>query len=117
VSEAFSAFLDSGLCQAPGGPVEWAANGLAHRGRIASGGDYQKLQYGLQINRNGLSVAFDFGNNGEINEFDAFRLSQYFSDNRPPSDFSSTKELDAAFDTAVTNGDFRATSSQRYQLK
>ena len=116
VSEAFSAFLDSGLCQAPGSHVQWAANGIPHKGSIASGGEYQKLEYGLLIQRNGLSIAFDFGKQGQITEFDAFRLSQYFTDNRPPCRFSNTREIDTAFDEAVAAGRLRPTQSQRYEL-
>lgn len=117
VSEAFTAFLDSGLCPAPGSHVQWAANGLPHRGSIASGGDYQKLEYGLRIERNGLSVAFDFGKQGQIGEFDAFRLSQYLTDNRPPCSFNSANELEKAFDDAVIAGLLRPTHSERFELK
>lgn len=117
VSEAFTAFLDCGLCSAPGSHVQWAANGIPHRGSIASGGDYQKLEYGLRIERNGLSVAFDFGKQGETGEFDAFRLSQYLIDNRPPSSFGSARELEKAFDEAVATGFLRPTHSERFELK
>jgi len=117
VSEAFTAFLDSGLCPAPGSHVQWAANGLPHRGSIVSGGDYQKLEYGLRIERNGLTVAFDFGKQGQISEFDAFRLGQYLTDNRPPSCFRSPRELEKAFDQAVAEGLLRPTHSERFELK
>lgn len=117
VSEAFTAFLDSGLCQAPGSHVQWAANGIPHRGSIASGGDYQKLEYGLLIERNGLSVAFDFGKQGQISEFDAFRLGQYLTDNRPPSGFANAREVERAFDDAVAQGWLQPTHSERFELK
>jgi len=117
VSEAFTAFLDSGLCQAPGSHVQWAANGIPHRGSIASGGDYQKLEYGLLIERNGLSVAFDFGKQGQISEFDAFRLGQYLTDNRPPSGFTNAREVERAFDDAVAQGWLQPTHSERFKLK
>lgn len=117
VSEAFSAFLDSGLCRAPGSQVEWGANGIPHKGDIASGGTYRKLAYGLHIQRNGLSVAFDFGKQGEIAEFDAHRLGQYFTDNRPPSSFKTNSEIDTAIAAANAAGAIRATHSQRFELR
>jgi len=116
VSEAFSAFLDSGLCTAPSSQVEWGANGIAHKGTIASGGTYQKLAYGLHIERNGLSVAFDFGKHGEITEFDAHRLNQFFDDNRPPSGFRSASDIDAAMTEATAAGELRPTHSLRFEL-
>gem|GEM_PF-3217612 len=116
VSEAFSAFLDAGLCHAPGSHVEWAANGIAHNGDIEGGGHYQKLSFGLHINRNGLSVAFDFGKEGQTNEFDAYRLSQYWSDNHTPGDFRSVRDLETAFQAAIEQGHVRVTASQKYQL-
>lgn len=117
VSEAFTAFLDTGLCHAPGSHVQWAANGIPHKGRIASGGNYQKLEYGLLIERNGLSVAFDFGKQGQTTEFDAYRLGQYLDDNRPPSSFKSARDVEAAFDAAVAAKALRPTHSLRYELK
>ena len=116
VSEAFTAFLDTGLCPAPGSHVQWAANGIPHRGEITPDGRYQKLEYGLSIERNGLSVAFDFGKEGQTHEFDAHRLGQYMDDNRPPGTFKTARELDSAFAAAVANGSLRATHSQRYEL-
>ncbi len=117
VSEAFAAFLDSGLCAAPGSHIEWAANGLPHRGTISSGGDYQKLEYGLHIDRNGRRVAFDFGKEGQISEFDAYRLEQYRSDNQRACSFRSRRELELAFEDAVSNGELLPTHSQRFIVK
>lgn len=116
VSEAYSAFLDTGLCDAPGSHIEWATNGIAHNGDIASGGHYQKLAYGLHIERNGQSVAFDFGQDGETHEFDAYRLSQYWGDNHRPTTVRSVRELETAFAEAVQNGVVQITASSKYRL-
>ena len=118
VSEAFTAFLDSGLCGAPANRVEWGANGILHTGNIASGGVYRKLAYGLHIERNGLVVAFDFGTNGEVNEFDAFRLTQFWDDNRLKARlFQSERELEDTFAEASAVGAFQQTQSKRFTLK
>ncbi len=116
VSEAFTAFLDSGLCDAPTSRVNWAANGIPHKGEIASGGTYQKLAYGLHINRNGQSVEFDFGKAGEIHEFDAFRLSQFWNENNTRSTFSYARDIEAAFNDAISNKTVRPTAAKHFEL-
>lgn len=116
VSEAFAAFLDSGLCDAPTSRVNWAANGIPHKGDIASGGTYQKLAYGLHIARNGQSVEFDFGKAGEIHEFDAFRLSQFWNENNTRSTFASARDIEAAFADALANKTLRSTAGKHFEL-
>ena len=116
VSEAFSAFLDAGICSAPGGQVEWAANGIDHSGRLPNGGRYQKLAYGLFIERNGLSVAFDFGAEGETHEFDAFRLNQFCTENSMSVGFRNEAELEVALAQARAANKLRITPRQRLTL-
>jgi len=116
VSEAFTAFLDSNLCDAPTSRVNWAANGIPHKGTIAGGGTYQKLAYGLHISRNGQSVEFDFGKEGETHEFDAFRLTQFWNENNTHSNFSSPRDIEAAFAQALAGKLVRSTPGKHFEL-
>lgn len=96
--------------------MNWAANGIPHKGEIASGGTYQKLAYGLQIVRNGQSVEFDFGKDGETHEFDAFRLTQFWSENNTRSPFAYARDIEAAFADALANKLLRPTPAKHYEL-
>lgn len=116
MSEAFAAFLDTNLCDAPTSRVNWAANGIPHKGDIASGGTYQKLAYGLHISRNGQSVEFDFGKEGETHEFDAFRLTQFWSENSTHSNFKYARNIESAFQDAITNKALRPTPGKHFEL-
>ncbi|AWF81664.1 hypothetical protein BTJ40_12970 [Microbulbifer sp. A4B17] len=59
---------------------------------------------GMEVNVNGIKIDFDFGHNGEINGFDAWRLYNFVNQNNIKSPLNSEGKIKAAFELAVFNG-------------
>ena len=70
----------------------------------------------MRISRNGQSVEFDFGKEGETHEFDAFRLTQFWNENNTRSKFSSPRQIEAAFAEALANKTLRPTPGKHFEL-
>ena len=116
-SEAFAAFVDSGLCAPPASRVAWGSNGLALRGEIPGGGEYQKLGYGLRIERNGQTVVFEFGPDGRTDLFDEHALQVYWDENGRRGGFNRADEISAAFTAALQAKELRAVTNGLYERK
>ncbi len=55
----------------------WRTNAIKRRGRVTRGAKYELHGIGCRINLSTGSVDFDYGPNGEINGFDAWRLYNF----------------------------------------
>jgi len=73
--------------------------------------DYQSGGYkirphgiGMEINIDGTKIDFDFGHNGELDGFDAWRLFHFISQNRIKSVLSTEKKIQSAIEKSISNG-------------
>ena len=76
VSEAVK-LLESAGFERPKSNTEWACNEIPQIGVLPGGIKYFKHGYGCAVHLDSGGVDFDFGENGEINGFDIWRLSGF----------------------------------------
>jgi len=88
----------------PGSNTEWACNGIPGTGVLPGGVKYFKHGYGCAVHLKGGTVAFDFGETGQINGFDVWRLSRFAGGKLGQYGFRSEAELDACFKAEVAAG-------------
>ena len=63
--------------QLPDSNRGWALNGMPQRGVLLSGATYAKHGYGCHVEFPDGAVDFDFGDSGETDGFDGWRLWRY----------------------------------------
>jgi hypothetical protein len=88
----------------PESNTTWACNGIPQIGVLPGGIKYFKHGYGCAVHLDSGEVDFDFGENGEINGFDTWRLSSFANERLFNYGFSSEKDLEACFKAEVTAG-------------
>ena len=76
VREAVAELCASGI-RLPASRMEWAASGIPKRGVLVSGRAYLKHGYGCTVGTEPNEVDFDFGERGETNGFDGWRLARF----------------------------------------
>jgi len=77
----------------------WALNAMPQRGTLPSGATYAKHGYGCHVTLAEGEVDFDFGDNGEIDGFDGWRLWRYAeprSDTYGPTSYAALSDELAA---------------------
>lgn len=85
----------------PRSNTEWACNELPQTGILPGGIKYFKHGYGVAVHLKSGTVDFDFGEKGEINGFDVWRLSAFAEENLGQYGFNSEEELAACFKEEV----------------
>ena len=60
---------------------------------------------GMEVEGNGLSIDFDFGENGEFNGFDAFRLYNFSGRNHMLTSLAAEEGIEAALGRAIETGE------------
>jgi len=103
VSLALRLLQEAGIAL-PRSNTEWACNGIAQTGILPGGTKYFKHGYSCAVHLEGGTVDFDFGEKGETNGFDAWRLSAFAADTLGQYGFHSEKELLACFKAEVATG-------------
>lgn len=88
----------------PTSALGWAMNGVDRRGRLARGIRYSKHGYGCAFHYPGGTVDFDFGREGEITGFDAWRLWHFRDASRQLPVFASRDVLESAIVGALAGG-------------
>ena len=84
--------------------TEWVGLDIAHVGKLEGGFSYRKHGYGCEVDLPGGRVDFDFGENGEIDGFDTWRLCGFAGKRLATYGFSNEAELKTSFDDAVSAG-------------
>ncbi len=82
----------------------WAGNQIPQIGVLPGGIKYFKHGYGCAVHLESGVVDFDFGENGEINGFDTWRLSGFANNRLSSYGFSSESDLEACFKAEVNAG-------------
>jgi hypothetical protein len=103
VSSAVKLLEASGIAR-PKTNTAWACNGIDNIGTLAGGVQYRKHGYGCAVHLKSGEVDFDFGENGEIDGVDTWRLSVFAEGKLSQYGFASEDELEATFKSAVASG-------------
>ncbi|MCY4747319.1 hypothetical protein NYO99_20270 [Pelomonas sp. UHG3] len=96
--------LEQGGIGRPNSNTEWACNGIPQTGVLPGGVKYFKHGYGCAVHLKSGTVDFDFGENGQIDGFDVWRLSGFAEGKLGQYGFQSEKELEACFKAEVVAG-------------
>jgi hypothetical protein len=103
VATAVRLLGDSGF-DMPNSNVAWACNGAQHVGELNGGVKYFKHGYGCRVSLPTGEVDFDFGDRGQVDGFDAWRLASFAEDRLLEYQFASEEEVNAAFAAAIQGG-------------
>lgn len=106
VSAAVELLARSGI-SLPSTNTEWACNGLEGRGELADGTRYFKHGYGCAVHLPTGAVDFDFGESGEVNGFDLWRLSAFAKAKWSSFGFRNEAEIRPLFEAAIESGEIR----------
>lgn len=115
VSRAVELIVASGI-QRPASNTSWADLDIPQKGKLNGQIRYYKHGYGCAVHFSDEAVDFDFGSNGKIDGFDAWRLLGFAGARLRGYGFSSDKELKDAFNTAAQCGHLRFSGYLLYYL-
>lgn len=116
VSKAVQLLEQGGISQ-PRSNTEWACDDLPQTGILPGGVKYYKHGYGCAVHLKDGTVDFDFGENGEINGFDTWRLTCFAHGKLLWYGFESEDELKMCFNAAVAAGELRYSGYILYYLR
>ena len=103
VATAVRLLRESGF-EAPKTNLAWACNGAQHVGKLKSGIKYFKHGFGCRVILPIGEVDFDFGDQGQTDGFDAWRLTSFAEHRLHEYGFSDEEEVNAVFMSAVHHG-------------
>lgn len=115
VCQAVELLVASGI-ERPTSNTSWAGLDIPQSGELKGQIRYYKHGYGCAVHFPGNVVDFDFGSNGEINGFDAWRLVGFAGIRLRAYGFSEEAELKTAFAAAVECGELRFSGYLLYYL-
>jgi hypothetical protein len=115
VRRAVELLAASGI-ELPTSNTSWAGLDIPQNGELNGQIRYYKHGYGCAVYFPNEVVDFDFGANGEIDGFDAWRLLGFAGARLCRYGFSSEEELKSAFNVAVQCGDLQFSGYLLYYL-
>ena len=115
VCRAVELLVESGI-ERPTSNTSWAGLDIPQRGELNDQIRYYKHGYGCAVHFPNGAVDFDFGQNGEIDRFDAWRLLGFAGAGLRGYGFSSEEELKSVFNAAVQSGALRFSGYLLYYL-
>jgi hypothetical protein len=92
VASAVKLLQDAGVAL-PASAQEWSTSG-PRNGRLGLDARFQKHGFGCKVHVGDAVTDFDFGPNGEIDAFDAWRLFRFAGDHGWVLPYSTHRELD-----------------------
>jgi hypothetical protein len=115
VKECVEALVEIGASR-PNSIFEWTTSDFARRGKLKDGRDYMVHGFGCAVRSKGRSVDFDFGEHGEIDGFDEWRLGKFLGSNPRKFGFNSIDEMRSCFQAAKEAGEFIYSGYTLYYL-
>lgn len=94
----------------------WVQTDIPHRGILDDGVPYFKHGAGCEVIFETVPVDFDFGENGEIDGFDLWRLTRFAAHGLQDYGFNTPDEVEQAFDAAKTSGELLYSGNCLYYL-
>ena len=105
VARAVAALEATGIPR-PASTTEWVGYDVPGRGQLNGGGEYFIHGYGCAVRLPGATVDFDFGDDGQIDSFDWYRLSSFAGSQLSTRyGIQDEDELRALIDDAHKSGD------------
>ncbi|WP_437574163.1 DUF6896 domain-containing protein [Sorangium sp. So ce887] len=104
VAEAVALLERAGIPR-PSSSLEWSQTDVAGRGEFTGGYRYFKHGFGCAVAGPKWTVDFDFGDEGQIDGFDAWRLLQFAGKRLGQYGFTSQEQLEHTFEDAKAAGD------------
>lgn len=101
------ALLNAAGVPRPASNNAWALAQIPPEGDLAEGCHYHKHGYGCAVRAPSWHVDFDFGDTGQIDGFDLWRLQDFADARLAEYGFKSEEELEEAFGAAVAAGDLQ----------
>jgi len=115
VAQAVALMEQSGI-ERPPTRIEWALRGIPYKGVLQGGYTYKKHGYGCFVRLETAEIDFDFGERGEINGFDAWRLRCFAQDRLARFRYQSEAEIEEDFLRAAASGEILDSGSGLYYL-
>lgn len=116
VARATNLLQASGI-KLPTSCADWAAAPVIPCGTLGGGFRYQKHGYGCDVTGDGWSVDFDFGDEGQIDGFDEWRLVIFLTENPQATEVTTIEHLSNSFRAAVEAGEIVYSGRHLYYLK
>ena len=85
--------------------MEWACLDIPQQGELSGGVKYFKHGYGCAVHLPSGTVDFDFGEQGQITGFDAWRLIGFAAGGLGAYGFSSEQDIKNDFQASVEAGE------------
>lgn len=95
----------------------WAEADIPAHGELVGGVSYCKHGNGCLVDLPSGSVDFDFGELGEIDGFDSWRLTKFAGSELAKYGFETKSAFETSFEGAVTSGEFFSPGNTLYYLK
>ena len=96
---------------------EWVGLNAKQEGETSDGIKYFIHGYGITMNDGKVTVDFDLGDKGQIDGFDAGRLSRFADANRTKTRLKDVKEIDSSIKEAVASGEVMFSGYLLYYLR
>ena len=103
VKQAVELMMQSGIPK-PARPTAWVETDISQHGKLLGGISYFKHGYGCAVNLPSGKVDFDFGDEGQIDGFDIWRLTGFAKGRLSEYGFSTENEVKVAFEDAIKSG-------------
>ncbi|CAI8913518.1 MULTISPECIES: hypothetical protein [Pseudomonas] len=103
VSAAVELMQRSGIPR-PSSAMAWVTMDIPHRGELDGGVGYFKHGYGCAVHLPTGPVDFDFGEQGELDGFDLWRLAGFAEGRLPSYGFADEDALKACFNAEIAAG-------------
>ena len=116
VARAVDLLKEGGIAM-PESNLAWACNGLPHKGILPGGVPYFKHGYGCGVEFETGLVDFDFGQSGETDGFDFWRLACFAGDRLSQYTFTSKEDLRECFQSTVDSGAFVSSTYMLHYLR
>lgn len=116
VARAVDLLKEGGIAM-PETNLAWACNAIPHKGILPGGVPYFKHGYGCGVEFETGLVDFDFGQNGEIDGFDFWRLACFAGDRLNQYAFTSKEDFRTCFESAVDSGAFVSSNYLLHYLR
>lgn len=116
VAEAVQMLEVAGIPR-PASTMEWVCNQIAQRGSLPNGFKYFKHGFGCAVAGPDWNVDFDFGERGQIDGFDAWRLFDFAEKNLTTCGFRSLEQIEEAVRVAAQAGSLEFSGYILYYTK
>jgi hypothetical protein len=106
--------LRSASIPLPTSTNDWVITRIPGSGRLGPTASYRKHGYGCCVTFLDGEVDFDFGDRGQIDGFDAWRLCRFAADRLSDFGFDSKREVESIFEAAARAGELERSGSLYY---